>query len=226
MSTNFSGISAQRYLATGNAIEGARDAFLSATSGSSFKRTANKIASALGTQDVDYAAAYDADSMSFEEYKTYITGVIDGMSLHPTRQDDQIAVNINDEVLTKMKGDSDYANWVLNQIRKDFESSAASSADRQAYALSWITDAFNEYQTERWLSPFDSDYGASKFASKSKSSLWSNVNANMTMTNLLIKAQQKQMDMAQQAALQMQAAQQATTQKPAGTTTETQTTTK
>lgn len=198
---NTYGIGTHRYLAMGNQVEGSRSVFMG---DGMFGATARRVASKAS--GFDYASCYDAESMDLSEYKTYIAGMIDGFQVHPTRAGDMAAVELSDDVLAKMKEDPEYANEVLNDIYNEFNSSAASSLDTQAFSYTWLTDLMDQVQTERWLSPFDSTWGYDKFNSKAKNSLWSNMNSNATMASLLMKAQAKQAEMAQQAALQVQAA--------------------
>lgn len=201
MYDNYNGISTHRSLPSGNQIAGSRSAFLTGTD--AYARAQRRVAS--DAAGVDYTSSMDAKSMSDSEYKTYVAGVIDGMTMHPTRKGDISAVDLSEDVLAKMKEDPDYANEVLNQIRQEFESSAPSSQDTQAFSYSWLDDIMQQVQTERWLSPFDTSFGYDKFASKSRNSLWGNWNSNAMVSGLLIKAQNKQVEMAQQAALQLQA---------------------
>lgn len=207
MTTSLEALNFGRNLPLGNTISGTRDFFN--LTGTSFADTAKRLLgeSEAETEDVDFASRVDAKALSFEEYKQWVTGVIDGLELSDSRKNDSVAVDIPDEGIRQMKNNPDYANWVLNEIRKDFSADATTRDETNAYAVSRLNSSLDQFLNERWLSPFYDDWGSSMFSEKSSKSLWVRMSSNLQQANLIAQAQRKQAEMAAQVLLQQQTAQ-------------------
>lgn len=204
MTLSLESLNVGRSLPLGNTISGSRDFFN--VTGTSFADVARKMAELEETEDVDFASRIDAKEASFEEYKAWVKGCIDGLELSESRKGDSVAVDIADEGIRQMKNNPDYANWVLNEIRKDFAADAATQDETNSYAVSRLNSALDQFNTERWLSPFYDDWGLSMFETKSKNSLWIQMSSNLQQANLIAQAQRKQAEMAAQMLLQEQTA--------------------
>lgn len=205
MTLSLDSLNAGRTLPLGNTISSSRDFFN--LGGTSFADAAKRVAEQMeATGDVDFASRIDAREVSFEEYKAWVKGCIDGLELSESRKGDSIAVEIPDEGIRQMKNNPDYANWVLNEIRKDFDADVVTKDETNAYATTRLNAAMDQFLSERWLSPFYDDWGLSTFQTKSKNSLWIQMSSNLQQANLIAQAQRKHAEMAAQMLLQQQTA--------------------
>lgn len=207
MTTSLEALNFGRTLPLGNTISGTRDFFN--LTGTSFADTTKRLFAQADaqTEDVDFASRVDAKALSFDEYKQWVTGVIDGLELSESRRNDSVAVDIADEGIRQMKNNPEYANWVLNEIRRDFAADAAVKDETNAYAVSRLSSSLDQFLNERWLSPFYDDWGSTMFSKKSSGSLWVHMSSNLQQANLIAQAQRKQAEMAAQVLLQQQTAQ-------------------
>ena len=70
--------------------------------------------SIVGTETIKLTSKED---MTLDEYREYISNKIASFPLHPSQMGNSFAINISDVSLQKMKDDSEYEEWLLNDVK-------------------------------------------------------------------------------------------------------------
>ena len=195
-----------RSLALGNTIANTDRNFFN-LSGTGFADTLNGVIQDTEMAgSVDYASGIDAQSLSFEEYKQWIRDCINDMERSESRKDDSIAVELPDAAVQKMQADPQYANWILNEIRKDFAVNTVTKENTQAFALSRLNTALDRFVSERWLTPSDASWGPEMFQAQARNSFWIGMNTTTKESGALREVRERHAEMAAQLMLQDQVA--------------------
>lgn len=195
-----------RALALGNMIGNETRDFFN-LSGTSFADVMNNAVDEMETAGkVDYASRIDAKSASFEEYKTWVRECIDGMERSESRKNDSITVELSDEAISRMQADSQYANWILNEIRKDFAVNTVIKDEMHAYAASRLNSTMDKFLSERWFAPLEDAWAHEMFQVKARNSFWIGMNAGGQKANLVAEARAKQAEIAEQMMLRQRVA--------------------
>lgn len=96
--------------------------------------------------------------MSMDEYKSYISGVLNSLPMHSTRENSTAAVIISNAGWRRMKEDPAYENWVINEVASDFRSEDPwDSVGSNSCTIYRFSDDENTYRKDEWGKDFPGD---------------------------------------------------------------------
>lgn len=96
--------------------------------------------------------------MSMDEYKSYISGVLNALPMHNTRENSTAAVIISNAGWRRMKEDPAYEAFVINEVAGDFRSQDPwDSLGSNSCTIYRFSDNENGYKKDEWGKDFPGD---------------------------------------------------------------------
>lgn len=96
--------------------------------------------------------------MTMDEYKSYITGVLNNLPMHSSRENSTAAVIISNAGWNRMKEDPAYESFVINEVAADFRSEDPwESLGSNSCTVYRFSDNENSYRKDEWGKDFPGD---------------------------------------------------------------------
>lgn len=96
--------------------------------------------------------------MTMDEYKSYITGVLNNLPMHKSRENSTAAVIISNAGWNRMKDDPAYESFVINEVAADFRSEDPwESLGSNSCTVYRFSDDENSYRKDEWGKDFPGD---------------------------------------------------------------------
>lgn len=102
-----------------------------------------------------YERPSSVGQMTMDEYKQYISLLIQQIPVNPSNRRDIVSIRISDEGYMVMKNDPEYEKWVLDSIRENLASyDPLGSRYGGKYVTLYFGASKEEYRGEVWRPPY------------------------------------------------------------------------